>query len=101
MNKIGFFQIVYTKYKTKTNKDRIKKEFLFLEEIETKTTLEELEKIKEVFNRYKTYNNIIMIDYDNINNGYIFSKSRLVSLRLHTIKGTLQEGEKVDIIKEW
>ena len=101
MNKIGFFQIVYTKYKTKTNKDRIKKEFLFLEEIETKTTLEELEKIKEVFNRYKTYNNIIMIDYDNINNGYIFSKSRLVSLRLHTIKGTLQEGEKVEIIKGW
>lgn len=101
MNKIGFFQIVYTKYKTKTNKDRIKKEFLFLEEIETKTTYEELEKIKEVFNRYKTYNNIIMIDYDNINNGYIFSKSKLVSLRLHTIKGTLQEGEKVEIIKEW
>lgn len=101
MNKIGFFQIVYTKYKTKTNKDRIKKEFIFLEEIETKTTLEELEKIREVFNRYKTYNNIIMIDYDNINNGYIFSKSRLVSLRLHTIKGTLQEGEKVEIIKEW
>lgn len=101
MQRVGFFQVVYTTYKTSTNKDRIKKQFIFLDEITTNSSYELFEMCKELHNRYKTYNNIITLDYDRLNNCYIFNKSKLVSLKLTTNKDILQDGEKIEILKGW
>ena len=99
MDKVGFYQIVYTTYKTSTNKDRIKKQFIFLDEVITNNTFEKLEKCKELFNRYKNYNNVVMLDYDKNINAYIFSKNRNVTLKLSTNKGILQDGERVEVVQ--
>ena len=101
MQRVGFFQVVYTKYKTSTNKDRIKKQFIFLDEVKTNSSYELFEMCKELHHRYKAYNNIITLDYDTLNNCYIFNKSKLVSLKLTTNKNILQNGEKIEIVKGW
>lgn len=99
MNKVGFYQIIYNQYKTSTNKDRVKLNFIFLEEIYSKTSIEEIEKVKEVFNRYKTYRNVVMLHFDKKENSYIFHKNRNTTLKLNTTKGILQDGEKVEVIQ--
>lgn len=99
MDRVGFYQIVYTTYKTSTNKDRTKKQFIFLDEVITNNTFEKLEKCKETFNRYKNYNNVIMLDYDKNTNAYIFSKSKMVTLKLSTDKGILQDGERIEVVR--
>ena len=98
--KIGFFQVIYTKYKTSTNKDRVKKQFIFLDEVENISSLELIKTCQETHKRYKNYNNVITLDYDIKNNGYIFNKSKNVTLLLSTTKGTLQDGEKIEVVFE-
>lgn len=99
MDRVGFYQIVYSTYKTNTNKDRIKKQFVFLDEVITNNTFEKLEKCKEIFNRYKNYNNVVILDYDKNMNAYIFSKSKKVTLKLHTKKDILQDGERIEVVR--
>jgi len=101
INKIALFQVIYTKYMTSTNKERIKKEFIFLDEIIYYNSLELMTKSKELLNRYKAYNNVIILDYDNINKGYIFNKSKNVSLLLDTTTKEIQQGVKIELIKGW
>ena len=55
INKIALFQVIYTKYMTSTNKERIKKEFIFLDEIICYNSLELINKSKELLNRYNLY----------------------------------------------
>jgi hypothetical protein len=100
-NKIGIFQVIYTKYVTSTNKERTKREFIFLDELYYNNSLELINKTKDILNRYKTYNNIIILDYDKIQQGYIFSKSRYTSLLLTTTTKELQQGVKIELKKGW
>lgn len=97
MNNKGFFQVIYNKYSTKTNKERIKKEFIFLESFSYNNSIECLELCKLLYNRYKQYNNIISLEYDHEYNGYIFNSTRYTTLLLKPIKGELQKGEKIHI----
>lgn len=102
MQKVGLFQVIYTNYKTSTNRVRVKKQFIFLEEIATEgTSWDNFKACQEGFKRYSAYNNVILIDYDNINNGYIKTKSRNKSIKLLPIKGQLQEGEPIELLKRW
>ena len=91
----GLFQIVYSKYLTKTNKERIKREFIFLESFSYNNSTEYIEMYKILTNRYKSYNNIISLEYDKKHDSYIFFKSRYTTLLLQPIKGELQTGEKL------
>lgn len=86
---------------TQTNKERIKKQFIFLEEVDYKTSYEMYQLCNATLNRYKSYNNVIMLDFDKVNNCYIYNKSRNVTLKLDTIKGTLQDGTKIDYVGSW
>ena len=97
MNNRGLFQIIYIKYLTKTNKERIKKEFIFLDSFNYNNSIECLELYKLLSNRYKHYNNIISLEYDKEYNGYIFNSTRYTTLLLRPIKGETQEGEKIQI----
>lgn len=99
--KTGLFQIIYTNYLTSTNKQRIKKEFIFLEEFYYNNTTEYLENYKNLSNRYKNLSNVTIIDYDNTNNAYLFYKNRNTTLKLEPIKGELQQGIKIDYIRSW
>lgn len=96
--KIGFYQILYTKYQTSTNKERIKKQFIFLEEVENTNSMELIKACQEIHKRYKNYNNVITLDFDNKHNSYIFNKSKNVTLLLNTTKGMLQDGEKIEVV---
>lgn len=100
-NKIGIFQVIYTKHITSTNKERTKKEFIFLDELYYNSSLELINKTKDILNRYKTYNNIIILDYDKIQEGYIFNKSRYTSLLLTTTTKEIQQGVKIELKKGW
>lgn len=100
-NKIGIFQVIYTKYITSTNKERTKREFIFLDELYYNSSLELINKTKDILNRYKTYNNIIILDYDKIQQGYIFNKSRYTSLLLTTTTKEIQQGVKIELKKGW
>ena len=101
VNKIALFQVIYTNYMTSTNKTRIRKEFIFLDEVIYYNSLELINKSKELLNRYKTYNNVIILDYDNINKGYIFNKSKNVSLLLDTTTKEIQQGVKIELKRGW
>ena len=101
VNKIALFQVIYTKYMTSTNKERTKKEFIFLDEVIYYNSLELINKTKELLNRYKTYNNVIILDYDTIHNGYIFNKSKNVSLLLDTTTKEIQQGVKIELKRGW
>lgn len=96
--KIGFYQVIYTKYQTSTNKERVKKQFIFLEEVENTNTMELIKTCQNIHKRYKNYNNVITLDYDSRNKGYIFNKSKNVTLLLHTTKGMLQNGDKIEVV---
>lgn len=96
--KIGFFQVIYTKYQTSTNKERTKKQFIFLEEVENTNNMELIKTCQNIHKRYKNYNNVITLDYDTKNNGYVFNKSKNVTLLLSTTKGILQDGEKIEVV---
>lgn len=100
-NKIGIFQVIYTKYMTSTNKERTKREFIFLDELYYNSSLELINKTKDILNRYKTYNNIIILDYDKIQEGYIFNKSRYTSILLTTTTKEIQQGVKIELKKGW
>lgn len=97
MNNIGLFQVIYIKYQTKTNKKRIKKEFIFLDSFNYNNSIECLELYKLLSNRYKQYNNIISLEYNTIHEGYIFNNSRYTTLLLKPIKGETQKGVKIHI----
>lgn len=97
MHNKGLFQIIYINYLTKTNKKRIKKEFIFLDSFNYNNSIECLELYKLLYNRYKQYNNIISLEYDKEYNGYIFNSSRYTTLLLKPIKGETQKGEKIHI----
>lgn len=97
IDNIGLFQIIYTKYMTSTNKERIKKEFIFLESFNYKNSIECVELYRVLNNRYKQYNNIIMLEYNKRYNGYLFHKTRFTTLLLKATKGELQKGEKINI----
>ena len=101
INKIALFQVIYTNYMTSTNKTRMRKEFIFLDEVIYYNSLELINKSKELLNRYKTYNNVIILDYDNINKGYIFNKSKNVSLLLDTTTKEIQQGVKIELKRGW
>lgn len=101
MQKVGLFQIIYTKYKTDTNKEKTKKQFIFLEEFIYNNSIECIELYREVSKRYKQYNNIITLEYDKQYKGYLFHKSRNVTLLLDTKKGILQDGFKIDYFGSW
>lgn len=100
-NKIGIFQVIYTKYMTSTNKERTKREFIFLDELYYNSSLELINKTKDILNRYKTYNNIIILDYDRTQEGYIFNKSRYTSILLTTTTKEIQQGVKIELKKGW
>lgn len=99
--KSALYQIVYTNYKTSTDKDRVKKQFIFLEEFHYINSLDYIKQYKTLLNRYKNYNNIVILEYDALNNGYIFNKTRNTTLLLNTTKGLLQDGDKIDIVRSW
>ena len=100
-NKIGIFQVIYTKYMTSTNKERTKNEFIFLDEVYYNNSLELINKTKDILNRYKAYNNIIILDYDKIQQGYIFNKSKNVTLLLDTTTKEIQQGVKIELKRGW
>lgn len=99
--KSALYQIVYTNYKTSTDKDRVKKQFIFLEEFYYTTSLDYIKQYKTLLNRYKNYNNIVILEYDTLNNGYIFNKTRNTTLLLNDTKGLLQDGYKINIVRSW
>ena len=98
MSQLGFYQIIHSQYKTSTNKDRVKLSFIFLEELITNSSTEEVEKTKEIFKRYQNYNNVTILEFDKKENGYIFHKSRNTTLKLNTTKGVAQNGEKIEVM---
>lgn len=99
MNKLGFYQIIHNQYKTSTNKDRVKLTFIFLEELITTSSMEEIEKTKEIFKRYKNYSNVTILQFDKKENAYIFHKNRNTTLKLNTTKGVIQNGERVKVVQ--
>ena len=94
----GLFQVVYTKYQTSSNKERIKKEFLFLESFHHETSMEYIQQYNTLSKRYANLNNVIILEYDNTEKGFIFyDKGRKYARILEELKGQLQEGEKIHI----
>ena len=82
MTQHGLFQIIYNYYTTSTGKQRVKKDFVFIEEFTTKNTMDFINNTHMLYNRYKTYNNLIILEYDIKYKGYLFNKSKNITLLL-------------------
>ena len=95
MTKYGLFQVIYNYYTTKTGNQRTQKNFIFIEDFTTHDTSDFVNNTRILYNRYKNYNNLIILDFDTKYNGYVFNKSKNMTLLLTSEKGTIQKGEKI------
>ena len=96
-NKIGLFQIIYSNYSTSDGKIKTKKQFIFLDSYYYNNSIECIELYRTLYTRYKAYNNVITLEYDNKYKGFIFNKTRYTTLLLKEIKNEVQDGERIKL----